>query len=376
MIHRLRRFALYLAAWTVVALLSASQGSLAYRATGSGPVLLGLAIKLSLASWYVWAALAPIAIWAARRFPLEAGSWIRRLPIHLVLNAFLAITAVTAYLFVRAMLGVASPRSFLVELAESANVHLVTYWAVIGVVHGLDYYRRAREREMRAVELAAQLAAARLEALRMQLHPHFLFNTMHAIASLVREDPGAAEDMLAELAELLRTILEHPPGHEAPLHEELGFIERYIAIQQIRFGDRLDVRRAIDPDTLDAFVPALILQPLVENAIEHGVARRRAGGTIELTAERRNETVVLRVADDGPGLDSAEPGHGVGLENARGRLAQLYGPAGRLTLRRRAAGGAEVTMSIPYHSKPAAPEAGGGSRTAEVLQTAAASSSP
>lgn len=376
MIDRLRRLALYLAAWTVIALLSASQGSLAYRATGSGPVLVGLAIKLSLASWYVWAALAPIAIWAARRFPLEGGALMRRLPIHLVLNALLAITAVTAYLFIRAWLGVASPRSLLVELAESSNVHLVTYWAVIGVVHGLDYYRRAREREMRAAELAAQLAAARLEALRMQLHPHFLFNTMHAIASLVREDPGAAEDMLAELAELLRTILERPPGHEAPLHEELAFIERYIAIQQIRFGDRLDVRRAIDPDALDAFVPALILQPLVENAIEHGIARRRGGGTIELAAERRNETLVLRVADDGPGLDSAEPGQGVGLENTRVRLTHLYGPAGRLILRRRAAGGAEVTMSIPYHPTTDATEARGGWGTTEMLPRPAAPSTP
>lgn len=366
-----RRTALYLTAWTAIALISASQTILAYRATG-GPVHVGVVLKLSFASWYVWAALAPLAILAARRFPLEAGAWVRRLPLHILFNGLLAVAAVGAYLLVRALLGLPTRRSFLIELVGSANVHLVTYWAVVGLVHAADYYRRARERELRAAELAAQLAEARLDALRMQLHPHFLFNTMHAIASLVREDPAAAEDMLAELAELLRTILERPTAHETPLREELAFIDRYIAIQQVRFGERLEVRRAIDPAVLDASVPALILQPLVENAIEHGIARRRQGGSLELSAERRDDTLVLRVADDGPGLTVEQPARGVGLENTRSRLMQLYGQAGRLTLRRRSAGGAEVTMALPYRRATDAPE-NGGSDGAKALPDAEAS---
>lgn len=365
MTRLLRPLALYLAAWTTVALLSASQTILAYRATG-GPVHVGVVLKLSLTSWYVWAALAPVVIWAARRWRLEAGLWVRRLPLHLVLNAALAVTAVAVYLFVRPLLGLPSRRSFMLELLASANVHLVTYWGLVGLVHAVDYYRRARERELKAAELAAQLAGARLDALRMQLHPHFLFNTMHAIASLVREDPAAAEDMLAELAELLRTILDHPPAHERPLREELAFIDRYVAIQQVRFGDRLEVRRAVDPDVLDALVPVLILQPLVENAIEHGIARRRAGGVLELSAERREGALVLRVADDGPGLDAAKPAQGLGLENTGSRLTQLYGEAARLVLQRRAGGGAEVTMSLPFRLEPQAPaDNSGGNAAAE-----------
>lgn len=376
MVRRLLRPALYLATWTAVALISASQTILAYRATG-GPVHVGVVLKLSFASWYVWAALAPLAIVAAQRFPLEAGSWTRRLPLHVFLNAVLAVAAVGAYLVLRALLGFPSHRPFLVELVASSNVHLVTYWAVVGLVHVADSYRRARERELRAAELTAQLAAARLEALRMQLHPHFLFNTMHAIASLVREAPAAAEDMLAELAELLRTVLEHPPGDETPLRKELAFIDRYVGIQQVRFGDRLEVRRSIEPDVLDALVPALILQPLVENAIEHGIAGRRAGGVLELSAARRGAALVLRVADDGPGLDAERPGRGVGLENTRSRLAQLYANAAQLTLRRRATGGAEVTMSLPYRPSHDPPlSAGAGPGPAEPLPETGVAPSP
>jgi LytS/YehU family sensor histidine kinase len=221
--------------------------------------------------------------------------------------------------------------------------------------HTFDFYTRYREEELRGSRMEAQLAQAQLQALRMQLHPHFLFNTLNAVSALMHRDLDAAERMLARLSDFLRLTLETGGAHEVPLRQELDFLRRYLEIEQTRFADRLDVRVDVEPVTLDARVPNLILQPLVENAIRHGVARSSAAGRIEIAAHRRNGSLLLEVRDDGPGLpegaDRPER-EGVGLTNTRARLRQLYGATSHLTLANRREGGLHVTLTLPFRTQP------------------------
>lgn len=339
---------LYLTAWTLLALLAASQSIFTYSTT-TGRANVRAVLEITSIAWYSWALLAPGVLWLASRYPL-GQRWVQRLLLHVAAMVVFAILAVTLNRAGRLLLGYALPRPFPVEVMNNIHTHALTYWILVGIAHAAAYWRHARDRELAAAELAAELASARIDALRMQLHPHFLFNTMHAISSAVREDPEAAENMLAELANLLRTTLERPPTQETPLHEELAFIERYVGIQRVRFGDRLQVGFDIEDRVGDALVPSLILQPLVENAIEHGIATRRRGGRLELSAVARGNTLELRVADDGPGLaDGDLPVERVGLRNTRDRLMHLYGAGGRLELRNRPDGGLCATVILPLH---------------------------
>src|SRR6185369_4509061 len=205
------------------------------------------------------------------------------------------------------------------------------------------YYREGREREIHAAALEAQLAQAQLQTLKMQLQPHFLFNTLNSISALNHEDPRAANRMIARLSELLRLTLENDGAQEVSLHQELDFLKRYLEIQQVRFGDRLKVHFDVAPETMDARVPNLLLQPLVENAIQHGLAPFSAPGEIHIHASRENGLLCLRIADSGPGLPASTPSgapDGIGLANTRARLQQLYGDAHRFELRNGAQRGA------------------------------------
>jgi sensor histidine kinase YesM len=236
---------------------------------------------------------------------------------------------------------------------------------VLGIEHGIFYFLEARTRETQAARLSAQLAEARLGALRMQINPHFLFNSLNAITVLVRDqDTRVATRMLEELGEVLHRVLRTERRHEVPLSEEIDFLKRYLALEQMRFSDRLRPTVDVDPAVLGAAVPDLVLQPLVENALRHGVARRTESGLVSITAKREADDLVLTVADDGPGPEPyGEPGErrdgaqaaavswagsGVGLANTRERLATLYGDRGRLELGKRPGGGAMVTIRIPY----------------------------
>jgi LytS/YehU family sensor histidine kinase len=235
---------------------------------------------------------------------------------------------------------------------------------VVAAVHGWTYYGRFREREraaaalaVRASRLEAQLARAELDALKMQLHPHFLFNTLHSISALIHADPEGADLMVSRLSDFLRMVLDHAGAQELALRDELAFLERYLEIQRTRYRERLDAAMEIDPETLDARVPNLILQPLVENAIRHAVEPRAAGGRVRVTARRENGTLHLAVRDDGPGLrDAPRSGNGVGLANTRARLAQLYGGAHAFELRNHPEGGLEVSLALPYRAEAAAEE--------------------
>lgn len=226
------------------------------------------------------------------------------------------------------------------------------YWAILGVGYAFDYRERYREREAQAAQLKAQLAQAQLESLKMQLHPHFLFNTLHTIAGLVRSNERRpAVNMIAGLSDLLRHALDSADEQEVPLREEVKFIELYLDIQKVRFSDRLAVRIEMAPETLDALVPNLILQPLVENAIQHGIALDDAAGVIVIEAYRNEDLLHIRVCDDGPGLQSGwrmEESVGIGLANTSERLKHLYGAGHRFDLRNGAHGGMTAAISIPF----------------------------
>ena len=277
--------------------------------------------------------------------------------VHLVASAICSLV----YMALRAWVGQA--QSWLgglrVSFAETFNplvvktfhLNLLIYWVIVSVHHAFDYYRQVQERELRAAELEKRLAQARLQALQMQLNPHFLFNTLHAISSLMHKEVEAADRMITRLSDLLRYALESTDAQEVPLRQELDFLERYLEIEQTRFGDRLAVRVDVAPDTLDALVPNLVLQPLVENAIRHGIEPRSQGGRIELRCRRENGRLVLEVRDNGVGLSpNGKLEEGVGLSNTRARLEQLYGEKHSFAFGEAPGGGLAVRLELPFRA--------------------------
>jgi two-component system, LytTR family, sensor kinase len=221
-----------------------------------------------------------------------------------------------------------------VTVINHFHQNFLIYAAMVAAWHAVRHYQRARERELRAVELEAQLARAQLHALRAQLHPHFLFNTLNTIAELVHQSPSKAEEMIVQLSELLRSALQSQGTQEVPLAEEIAFVRRYLEIEQMRLGERLSVEWSVSEDTLSAKVPSLILQPLVENAIRHGIAPFIASGRVTIRAERNAEELWLQIRDTGNTSETAAVnGHGIGLANTRARLQRLYGDKQRFLLR-------------------------------------------
>ncbi|HEX8071283.1 MAG TPA: histidine kinase [Pyrinomonadaceae bacterium] len=363
---RVLRGAAILGVWLGFALLNWSQLYLGLRLE-SFPVSAARLLGWELLGWLPWALLTLLVLRLSRRFPFERARWPLAAAVHLSASVLMAAAHLAYFTYVTLRLQPFGqdphPRgfweSFLGRASSQFHLDLLLYGATLGVSYAFSYYGRYRERERRAAHLEAQLAQAQLQALKMQLHPHFLFNTLNAIAGLVRDERNkAAVDMLAGLSDLLRYTLENAGRQEVPLREELGFLELYLNIQQMRFSDRLCVELQVAPDTLDALVPNLILQPLVENAIRHGVGERARAGTVGVTAARTQPNgearLRLTVYDDGPGLRAAEQRAaaprtgGVGLANTRARLAQLYGAAQQFTIAERAAGGTEATLVLPF----------------------------
>jgi signal transduction histidine kinase len=311
---------------------------------------------LNLADWYVWAVLAIFVFRLARRFPFERGRWRHGLLIQAPASIVFALVASALQLVVNHYLRQALPKPtssaafvelfMLVALLEN----LAIYWVILGIYHVLAYSRKYRERELRASQLEARLAQAQLQVLKMQLHPHFLFNTLHAISALMHQDVELADRMLARLADLLRSTLENADKQEVSLKEELAFIQPYLEIEQARLGPRLTVQLDIDPRAMDALVPNLILQPLVENAVRHGIAPCAEGGRIEISARPDQGLLRLQVRDNGPGLPERQQGslkEGVGLANTRARLQQLYGAEHRFEIANGQGQGFTATVTIP-----------------------------
>ena len=347
MLHRRWfRWTCMFAGWTCVALFFSSQTYLSYKYSG-GQAHTGIILELNLGDWYLWGLLAPGIVWLATRFPLERECWARSLTIHLVAGVGVGLVKWWLdNLFRHYLLGL--PRAMLLAYVFHGN--LLTYWILVAATQGYVYYQRYRQGEQRSSQLAGQLAQAQLHALRMQLHPHFLFNTLNSIATLIHKDPDAADRMTARLSDLLRLTLENVGIEEVRLADELEFLERYLEIERIRFSDRMTVRIEIAPDTLDASTPYLILQPLVENAIRHGIAPRTAPGLITVCAVREGDLLALEVKDDGPGIRPAAAGSrdGIGISNTRARLEKLYVTAQRFELSNAEEGGLSVRLAFPF----------------------------
>jgi len=302
-----------------------------------------------------WAMLTPPVFWLARRYPLERGKILRSLLVHLVAGTIYSLLSLVIYLFVYLLVNETvwdvTFLRFQFLFVSEFHTCLLIYLIIVGLTHAYEYYSRYRERELAASHLQTRLAQAELDILKMQLHPHFLFNTLNTISVLMNKDVKAADRMLGNLSDLLRAALKNAHTNEVPLRQELEFLNCYLEIEQTRFSDRLKVSRSIDPLALDASVPSLILQPLVENAIRHGIAPRVDTGHVEILARRINGSVELRIRDDGPGLEEgfqSDFDQHIGLSNTRARLAQLYGSDHRFDLSNSPEGGAVATIFIPF----------------------------
>lgn len=334
--------------WTLLGLSFASQFYISSAKAGL-PITWKQAVNYALGDWYVFAALSIPVVFMARRFHFEIGSRGRSLAVHALGSILFSL----AYMVVRAWVGqwqsaATFDDAFMPLLVKTWHFNLLIYWVVVAVSQAFDYYQRYRERELCASELEKGLVEARLQALQMQLNPHFLFNTLHSISALMHKDIEAADQMVSRLAELLRAALDSSDTQEVTLRQELKFLERYLDIERTRFGDRLCVEMNVPPEILDAQVPNLILQPLIENAIKHGIEPCSKPGRIELNARCSAGLLTLEVCDNGPGLrNHSQAAEGVGLSNTRARLHHLYGGEHRFELRQGPQGGLLAQMTIP-----------------------------
>jgi hypothetical protein len=311
--------------------------------------------------WLAWIPGAMLVFPLARKYRLARGNLQRTLPAHLV--GMLAVAALVGFGSSAAQMGldqltgaVAEPGMTPADYLYCRTLYrsfdaVVWYWVFVACFYTFDYANKYRGKRERTAALEGQLAQARLRMLTMQLHPHFFFNALNSVVALIRKDPEAAERLVVEFSHLVRLALNSTGKSEVTLKEELDFIGLYLAVEQARFQDRLVVKTLIDTETLDAVVPNMILQPLVENAIKYAVAPRREGGRVELRSWTDGRRVYLRVRDDGPGLPKTGPTReGVGLANTRARLREFYGEAARLDLRNAAGGGLAATLMLPLRT--------------------------
>src|SRR5215510_6086683 len=354
-----RRAALLLVGWTLVSVIFAG---ISYAAAiGENNKEFGFlsALRLNLVQFYVWAILTPFVFRFCRRFPIELR------PLNLR-NLLLYFPALISFAGIHQVIHLAvlwsiSPRwrqrypalmdCYRAYFAFGFYIDLIIALLIVVAVHALLFYQNFRASELAQSSLKTQLAQAQLRALKMQLHPHFLFNTLHSISSLVLEDPPKANSMIARLGDFLRLTLENSDQQLISLKEETEFLRCYLDIEQVRFGDRLTVAFELEPQTLSAQLPHLILQPVMENAIQHAIAPRAAQGHINVEAKRLNSSLRIEVRDNGPGITSnrdSRGAEGVGLTNVRARLNQIYASNFRFELINGSDGGLAVVMEIPF----------------------------
>jgi two-component system, LytTR family, sensor kinase len=348
-----------LALWTSFGLFFSLQAYLARAYLGGG-----LSLRTALVRWllcaYAWAVLTPLVMWLSRRFPIGASRPWRALGVHVLAAFAFSVAGMLLYTLGEQALdpsGAFFTRDAFASLfVGGLHIDLLIYATLVGVLHALEHQRRHRERELGAAQLEAALARAELSALRQQLHPHFLFNTLNSIAVLMEEDARAARKMLVHLSELLRMMLRGDRAQEVSVKDEIELLESYLEIERMRFQDRLEIRLDVDPETLDARVPDLVLQPLVENAIKHGVVPRPSGGRVAVSVQKRKGELRLTVSDDGPGLGSGSSagGAGLGLRNTQVRLEKLYGERHRFELERASPSGLCVVLTLPFRVGSAA----------------------
>ncbi len=344
-----------LCACVLIGLLSATQNYYVARAEGE-TVTWAAMLWSQMTYWIVWGVFLPFIVYATRKI-----SHIRRLPTQVAMQLVAGLLTVLLHSIVvfgiRSMFagGSLRPASFSLYLRGWLVFNLVIYVALAAGALAIEHWRRGRAHELQAARLGLALSRAQWRTLQMQLHPHFLFNTLNTVAMLIRTGDGPrALTMIAGLGDLLRQILDDGGQQEVPLREEIAFLERYLGIERVRFSDRLRVRIAAEPASMEAYVPRFMLQPLVENAIRHGIEKRTGSGALTVTAHRADGVLRVAVEDDGPGPPTS-PSHGVGLTNARERLRYLYGDAASLSLASVPGGGAVATVVLPWHDRAYAP---------------------
>jgi two-component system LytT family sensor kinase len=341
----LRDVTVIVAVWTVVALVSAGFSAL-NRIYSDQPADWERALALNLLAFELCTGSTLVLLWGVRRWPLGAGRW-RYVPLYLAAIAVLVVIKYAIYLPIRAWWFPTPPGAIKQHLIEMFFYEAFMMAMVVGVVHAVEYQRSLREGQLRASQLENHLTKARLEILRNELQPHFLFNALHSISTLMHRNVEAADEMLAQLGDLLRLSLERKSVQEVPLREELAVLAPYLNILRIRFGDRLSIGVDVDPALLDVTVPLFVLQPLVENAIRHGIDRRAGAGRIDISARAVEESVEISVVDDGAGLSQNGLREGIGLSNIRLRLEQLYGTRGAIALQGNPESGTKVAVRIP-----------------------------
>jgi signal transduction histidine kinase len=354
--RRLIQFAVIFGVWTFLGLLFGSYDALRMFLAGK-PVNLGYSLWHYLQYEWIFVLFTVLVFWFCGRFAFTRQRVLKTVLAH-VAYFLLMLALLAGIMHVLGMMNSpglkppSSPPGYHGPMVLYRAIYMFgsmfwCYLSIVAVWHMMNYYRKFRDRELRAVQLQEQLAKAQLELLRAQMHPHFLFNTLNTVSSLMQEDPEAAEDMLADLAFMLRVSFRSSATQEISVRQEVELLQAYLRIQKKRFEDRLTVSIMIAPDTLEASVPTLVLQPLVENAVRHGIAPRARKGTIEVRSERVGEELVLRVIDDGAGL-ARDYREGVGLSNTRGRLAQLFGEKQSLQVEGRPGQGTSVTLVLPF----------------------------
>jgi two-component system LytT family sensor kinase len=366
-------WAVSFAVWIFIAL-AASVALYRYDLAAGRKMTFLSEIPLELSQVLTYAPLTPFAFALALRYPVQRSNWMRR---SLILLAG-GIAFTVAHVALRALTSPvwdSSTRGFVWAVWDSvahrphirwdlvATLFYIngidditgTYLPIVLIAHALSYYRRFQDRELRASQLEGQLAKAHLQALKNQLQPHFLFNTLHSISALMLTNVRAADRMMSRLSDLLRISLESGGIQIIPLSQELEFVNGYLEIEKVRFEDRLNVVFDVAPDTLDALVPHLLLQPLVENAVRHGISRRSSNGEIRIKVSQDGGSLCLQVADNGPGMedsDSPQTKTGLGLRATRERLQTLYANEQSITIRRAPESGVEVEVRIPFRTEP------------------------
>ena len=305
---------------------------------------------MSFTDWYAWALLTPLIIWFIHKYTLENTSLTKKFLINLPASIGFTILHLLIVYILFQLNPLIRDKPLLGTIIEN-NYSYVTCLAIFGVNYAFDYYTKFRERDLKTSQLEAKLAQTQLQVLKMQIHPHFLFNTLNAISALIHKDREAADRMIVHLGDMLRIILDNAGEQEVSLGKELEMLTPYLEIEKTRFSDKLVISTDIEPETRFAKVPNLLLQPLVENAIKHGISRRTTGGTINISAKKENGKLQIRISDNGKGLppdDKKNVKEGIGISYTRGRLAYLYTANHTFSIENNDDGGVIVNIVIPF----------------------------
>ena len=350
--RHLLQWALIFAAWTLIVVTFSVQAYV-FAVVRGRPDNFRHEFLVASSDWYIWAALTPLVLFFCRRFRITSDNWLSAVPLHLAFGIAISFLQLAIQVRLNYILNPGYKLSYWRVVYFFAtfkgHINLLTYWVIVALNHSFYYYEQSRARELAWSRMEADLANAQLQVLNMQLHPHFLFNTLNSISTLISEDPQAARQMVLKLSELLRASLSKIDQPAVPLQQELELLDCYISIEQTRFKDRLTIKKEIDPAALACEVPTMILQPLVENAVRHGIAKHRQADRINIVAERANGRLLLEVRNCIGSVENGvpQPARRIGLANTRARLEQLYNGQHTLEIANRECGGVAVKLSLP-----------------------------